>query len=63
MKFKSFSADSQANIDKAVNDWVAQQNPPIAVRLSDTKMQMVTLGGRKVAVVTVGIWYDQGPSN
>lgn len=58
MKYKFFSADSQASIEKIVNEWVAKQNVLPNVRLSDTKMTNMKVGPKSVAVVTVGIWYD-----
>lgn len=58
MKYKFFAADSEANIEKAVNGWMAKQSPQPTVRLSDTKMTTVKAGAKSVTAVTVGIWYD-----
>ncbi len=58
MKYKYFSADSQAAIEKAVNDWLAQQKAQIAIVHSDTKFQAAIVNGKQVGMVTVGLWYQ-----
>lgn len=58
MKYKNFSSDSQTGIETTINNWVSQQKQVVCVRLSDTKMQFTVVNGKKIAVTTVGIWYD-----
>ena len=58
MKYKFFAADSQPNIDKIVNEWVAKQPTPVTIQLSDTKMTSVKSGAKTVVAITVGVWYS-----
>jgi hypothetical protein len=58
MKYKFFSSDSPTGIETTVNNWVSQQKSVVNVKLSDTKMQFTAVNGKKITVVTVGVWYD-----
>jgi hypothetical protein len=58
MNYKFFTSDSAIGIDAIVNRWIDQQKQAVCVRLSDTKMQVTAVNGKKITVATVGIWYD-----
>lgn len=58
MKYKFFSSDSQAGIETTINNWASQQEPAVNVKISDTKMCITHVSGKKLPIVTVGIWYD-----
>jgi hypothetical protein len=60
MRFKLFRGVSDAGVQQAVNNWLAQLPTPPIIRISETSFATIDAGGQKVPSVTISVWYDEG---